>query len=324
MSDAEKAVVWTSLATQLPDLDLVRTAAQAAMALKVHGILETTGMPSASARLQHASLPTFDKSHHNKDHGLDDSSQAATVATTGAASSAGFSTSGGDFEDGVINVDSCLRSSPVDLDDDQNSNNDDGYDLLPLPVPAPERRILCAGSSSPLPRQDESRFHYGTLSQQQRLLLDNLAQDGSVFGMLSVDDNVDKLRQVIGSVNKTLSKCLTSIGKTGKAELDRQAKQMEIVRGLDSWSGMRGKFVSQRSLMEGFVNIEQCKDVKDEGILALVDGTFGFTGLGDLDLSDSSLTQFDSRYFLASLLGFLRRGCRRRCPTSCARITYCN
>ena len=41
------------------NLSWVRTAAQAALALKLHGILETTGYQSVSAKLQHASLPKF-------------------------------------------------------------------------------------------------------------------------------------------------------------------------------------------------------------------------------------------------------------------------
>jgi len=44
------------------NLSWIRTAAQAALALKLHGVLETTGCQSASAKLLHASLPTIHSS----------------------------------------------------------------------------------------------------------------------------------------------------------------------------------------------------------------------------------------------------------------------
>ena len=144
------------------DYGWVRTAAQAAIALRIHGMLETTGMPSASARLQHASLPQFAAHRRYADDFLMGSGSehqkhpgAATLGNDGAIQPTGF-------EDGVVQVSSELRKASPETDvvgltagnarkdtgDRDGDDDDDGYDLLPLPVPAPERRILVAGSTS--------------------------------------------------------------------------------------------------------------------------------------------------------------------------------
>merc|ERR1712151_1245418 len=56
-SEQSSSIISTPATSFLSNLSWVRTAAQAAMALKLHGILDATGYASASARLQHASLP---------------------------------------------------------------------------------------------------------------------------------------------------------------------------------------------------------------------------------------------------------------------------
>jgi len=141
-------------------------------------------------------------------------------------------------------VDSCLGSGAP-----TRATGDDGYDLLPLPIPAPECRIISASSDlqQAWAMARETRFHYGTPSLQGRISLDHHSEDDTAsafLGDISIDENIDKLREVIGSVDNTLSRCLASVGCIGKAQRDRQAKHLEIVRGLDSWSGMRGGFVS--------------------------------------------------------------------------------
>lgn len=257
----------------------VRTAAQAAMALKVHGMLETTGMPSASARLQHASLPSFESSPHNHDWEDDEaeSRERAMVREAGGETTSD-ATGGKEFEKGVVRVTSELQS------DDQHMQDDDGYDLLPLPVPAPERRILSAGSdahSSSQQQLRENRFHYGTTASQERYALEEEEESRSAFlGDISVDENIDKLREVIGSVDNTLARCLASSGGIGKARRGRQALQLDIVRGLDDWKGMRGRFVSQRSLLKGVAGIEQSKELYEESDLALIDGKENFSRWG--------------------------------------------
>lgn len=254
-------MTWNSVSLESSNFAWVRTAAQAAMALKVHGILETTGLQSASARLQHASLPSFGReagreeedsySQHVTQISLDDNllNQGACIAN--------------DFEVGVINVD-----------------GDDGYDLLPLPVPAPERRILSAGSElvhAQTSQGREERFHYGTVSDERNTSIEaHNDDDGAsvLLGDIAVDENIDKLREVIGSVDSTLTRCLGSVGRIGKAQRERQLKHLEIIGGFDSWEGMRGRFVSQRSLMKGVPGIGRSKEVYEESDLAFIDGKF--------------------------------------------------
>lgn len=220
------------------------------MALKVHGMLETTGLPAASAMLQHASLPTFGPAARMPDWDENDSSARDTASE--ATSQRGAS----NFEEGVV--------------------NDDGYDLLPLPVPAPERRILTVGSGIPNLADNlnyEERFHYGMGALDDRLQLVEEEDRASAFlADIAVDENIDKLREVIGSVDSTLSRCLASVGSIGKAHRERHQLHVDVVQGLDSWPEMRGRFVSQRSLMKGVAGIAQSKEIYEEGDLSLIDG----------------------------------------------------
>lgn len=243
-----------SLSPNSPNFAWVRSAAQAAVALKVHGMLETTGMPSASARLQHASLPVLPSARASDwEEDAGDGHQEPQCMRNDDDSRQ----DSGNFEEGVV--------------------HDDGFDLLPLPVPAPERRILAAGSDNFVPvsadASCEERFHYGTGAQHDRFSLHDEVDVSSAFlGDIAVAENIDKLREVIGSVESTLSRCLASCGGIGKVRRERQNLDLNIVRGLDSWAGMRGKFVAQRSLMKGVAGIEQSKEVYEESDLALIDG----------------------------------------------------
>jgi hypothetical protein len=268
----------TGVSPNSPNFAWVRTAAQAAVALQLHGMLETTGMQSASARLQHASLPSFGASARTSgwdDDETDSEVRGAVVKGAGEdETTTGTTQEANDFEEGVQHVQSELQS------DDLLAASDDDYDLLPLPVPAPERRILSAGSdlhaSSNTDR--ETRFHYGS-GEQGQFPLDVEEDARSAFlGDISVDENIDKLREVIGSVDNTLSRCLASSGRIGKARRERQALHLDLVRGLDAWEGMRGKFVSQRNLMKGVTGVEQSKEIYEESDLALIDGEFVLVG----------------------------------------------
>jgi hypothetical protein len=229
------------------------------MALKVHGMLETTGLNSASARLQHASLPAFGNQARSWDD--EEESQIATTATSTLGACTAVEEN---FEEGVVSVESELLC-------DEDAFGDDGYDLLPLPVLAPERKILSEGSDISAPNCSENRFHYGNGSSFNFNLDDDKYGNGFLCDA-SVDVNIDKLREVIGSVDNTLSRCLASSGGIGKAQKERQAIHLDVVRGLDSFAGMRGKFVSQRSLMKGVAGIGQSKDIYEEGDVSMIDG----------------------------------------------------
>ncbi|CAB9513367.1 expressed unknown protein [Seminavis robusta] len=290
---------WGSSSGAHPSLSWVRTAAQAAMALKVHGILETTGMQSASARLQHASLPNFDHpGGRQMDWGDEEQDDNANNNSGNNADAAAEPLSAaeqiGSFEQGVVSVLSELQAEV------RPPNDDDGYDLLPLPIPAPERRILSAGysqghqtdsssvSSGPGGSVDsrEARFHYGTQTLRRRFPVDEEDDARSAFlGDISVDEHIDKLREVIGSVDNTLSRCLASGGAIGRARRERLTLHLDIVQGFDSWKGLRGKFIQQRALLKGVSGIEQSSEVYEESDLVLIDDMSWQTSLANSAVS---------------------------------------
>ena len=268
LDDGKLSTFWAGSGTTQPNLSWVRTAAQAAVALQLHGVLETTGLPSASARLQHASLPNFDSSRNNAWNDDDGDIRGRLSPSSSTQDDVE------EFEEGVMQVKDELE------DDDFVDDDNVGYDLLPLPVPAPERQILALsadknkGKSS---ERQENRFRYGSPTLQERLLSEDPDDAHAAYlGEFAVDDNIDRLRDIIGSVDNTLSRCMASSGGIGKARRERLSLHLDVVRGLDSWEGLRGKFVSQRALLKGVSGIEQSRAVFDESDLALIDGMYIF------------------------------------------------
>lgn len=253
-----------------PNLSWVRTAAQAAVALRLHGVLETTGLPSASARLQHASLPKFDNS---RDAGWMNDDADIQLRTESDESPTSHEEE--NFEEGVLQVQDGLDAEDVD--------DDSGYDLLPLPVPTTERRILTYSDTRPnkigSKEVKEERFRYGESPPTFSGLAEELGrtiEDGkpALLGDIAVDENIDKLREVIGSVDHTLSRCLASSGAIGSAHSQRMALHLDIVRGLDLYEGLKGKFVSQRALLKGVSGIDQSREIYEESDICLIDGEF--------------------------------------------------
>lgn len=251
-----------------PNLSWVRTAAQAAVALQLHGVLETSGLPSASARLQHASLPKFDSS---RDAGWMNDDGENHLRTESDDSPTSHEEE--NFEEGVRQV-----QDGLDVDD---IDDDSGYDLLPLPVPTTERRILTYSDTRPSKVSSregkEERFRYAESPPTLPVLTQELrsaTEEGkpALLGDISVDENIDKLREVIGSVDHTLSRCLASSGAIGSTHRQIIALHLDIVRGLDFYEGLKGKFVSQRALLKGVSGIEQSREIFEESNMALNDG----------------------------------------------------
>ena len=247
-----------------PNLTWVRTAAQAAVALQLHGILETTGLPSASARLQHASLPSFKISRIS---GWADDDGEKLVVNDSEESPDNLREDS--FEEGVLHVQDELASDCL-LDQGEG----EGYDLLPLPVPAPERQIL---NVSEVKRNSgvkkETRFRYGGPSLEEGFVIESTEDEKRVYlGEMSIDENIDKLREVIGSLDNTLSRCMASSCGIERSRREQFVINLDILRSLDSWEGLRGKFVSQRALLKGVSNMEQSRDVFEESDLTLIDG----------------------------------------------------
>lgn len=259
----------------------VRTAAQAAMALKLHGILETTGMPSVSARIQHASLPQFDSSGRKFSAWDDDvlsEDHRTAMEYKNSNHSEIFCDDEGEFdsfERGVVKVESELD---VDF---EVADDSAGYDLLPSPVPLSERSALCAGSAPEerlsLEPTAESPFRTENSSYSRRLGNDAREKTakgsgqptfryglpqyspenyGVVLGDLSVDKDIDKLHDIIRSVDSTLGRCLAACLAIGEAHRQEYSLHLRILWGLDSWEGMRGEFITQRALLHGVTALE--------------------------------------------------------------------
>jgi hypothetical protein len=67
---------------------------------------------------------------------------------------------------------------------------------------------------------------------------------------------------------------LASGGGIGKVRRDRNNVQLDVVKGFDSWEGMRGQFISQRALLKGVNGLQQSKEIYEEGDLMLIDGKY--------------------------------------------------
>jgi len=271
MDDGKTSTFWNlhgSGGSMQPNLAWVRTAAQAAVALQLHGILETTGLPSASARLQHASLPSFNNSRNSG--WIDDDVEQLTGNDSEDSAENPVEDS---FEEGVLHVQDELASESYM---DQGEGEGEGYDLLPLPVPAPERQILNVSEAKRNSSdKKETRFRYGGPSLQEGMVVESTEDEKRVFlGEMAIDENIDKLREVIGSVDNTLSRCMASSCGIERSRRERFMISLDILRGLDSWEGLRGKFVSQRALLKGVSNMEQSREVFEESDLTLIDGEF--------------------------------------------------
>lgn len=270
MDDGKMSTFWSlqgAGATMQPNLAWVRTAAQAAVALQLHGVLETSGLPAASARLQHASLPCFDNAR-NLAWSEDDGEKIVRNDSSEDTENNELTDS---FEEGVMHVQDELESENADPFFDQDDGN--GYDLLPLPVPAPERQILNVGEAKKPEAKKESRYRYGSPTLVEGLEPTRVEEEKQVYiGEMAIDENIDKLREVIGSVDNTLSRCMASSGSIERSRRERLENHLNFLRGLDSWEGLRGMFVNQRSLLKGVSGIEQSREVWEESDLALMDG----------------------------------------------------
>ncbi|KAG7350726.1 PX domain containing protein [Nitzschia inconspicua] len=267
LEDGKNSTFWSLSGSPSlqPNLAWVRTAAQAAVALQLHGVLETTGLQSASARLQHASLPSFE-TPTTASWVFDDGDQVIQKEPEGS----NVEKSEESFEEGVMHVEDGLQQSSQAIASEEDAS---GYDLLPLPVPAPERQILSVGETNPRSAvAKETRFRYGSFSIDSSHAENRLGEDKRVYlGDMAIDDDIDKLRDIIGYVDNTLSRCLAGGDGIEQSRGECQSLHLRILRDLDSWEGLRGKFVSQRALLKGVSGIEQSREVFEESDLALIE-----------------------------------------------------
>jgi hypothetical protein len=222
------------------NFEWVRTAAQAAMALQVHGFLNATGMSSYSTRLQHASLPDLD--YHQRYRGeYNPYSQPP---------------SSGSGNWGSVNSTTFVEST---LDDD--------YDLLPTLTDQNSRFLY----------DDMSHSNSSTLATTNRVAL-SCSPDGLANGLFflkeeedsaaasNMDATIEKLRDTIGSVDECMKKSYKSFEKTAMAATSRADIHLHIVHLLDTIPGYRVESnngccfltMDEQSYLRGVTDIERC------------------------------------------------------------------
>ncbi len=256
------------------NLSWVRTAAQAALALKLHGILETTGYQSVSAKLQHASLPKFSKIGT---FSTGDEERTTHGEVHQKKRKEDVNDSEDDFEKGIV----CVKSN---LDEEAHyEDNGHGYDMLPSPLPLPERSALCAGSVLPkdltpvevtpspqsiynLPKEtNQSRVRYSDTSN-------NDEAGALLLGDVAVDRDIDRLRDIIRTVDASLSKCLSSGLCFGAETCEKTSIQLDFLREIDNGEGWRGKMIGQRALLKGVDSLEITREASLASTESFVSG----------------------------------------------------
>ena len=222
------------------DTPWLRAAAQVAVALQFHGILETTGYESTSARIQHASLPKF----NNAKNSWDEEDNADTTNNPGSRTKIASSPENeACFETGVVRIESGL-----------NNEEDVGYDLLPLPGLSDGQSVLNAGASV-LNTRGTCTVE-GTRQFIYRMATDKDVGDKlSTLGTVNVEIDIDKVREVIKSVDHTIGKMHNASVNVKKAQHERNAFKTSLLRDIDSWCGSSGDVISQRALVSGVAEI---------------------------------------------------------------------
>lgn len=249
-----------SEASSYVSLNWIRHAAQAAVTLKVHGILNATGMSTYSAKLQHASLPDFD--YHQSYRGTSQNIHPTHLKanpTNPQAHSKGFDGNAAEIQSGF---ESKVTSVECGLDDE--------YDLLPAPNQV-------RGSF-----YEESDFAE---------IPDQLSNDlGSENDPKSVDNTINKLRCVIASVDEHLSRCAAFHDKISEAARARINLHFNIIRAFDSNSFDEDAYnavdvaMDEQSFLRGITEMERSHE-----IMILADSGFHEELSWQKDLSSSAV-----------------------------------
>uniref|UniRef100_A0A7S3Q170 Uncharacterized protein n=2 Tax=Chaetoceros debilis TaxID=122233 RepID=A0A7S3Q170_9STRA len=241
--------------TQTTNLEWVRTAAQAALVLKVHGLLETAGYQSSSTTLQHASLPQFSSP---KAGGSRDSNESINDGDGRDV------TRGSDDNNRLENVG--RTSSRAKFDDDKYEC--DGFDILPENIPISERSALCAGSSF-AGNKDCTDEHLKppltpiNVREKADRDLYGVSDKCTSLGDIEVERDIERLRDLLQKVDKGFAMSYKALGTIGEKRHARAQLQINILRGVDSWEGMRGKILAQRSLLNGVNCLEEASRHSD-------------------------------------------------------------
>ena len=234
--------------SQTQNLEWVRSAAQAALVLQLHGVLETAGYQSTSTKLQHASLPRFASNN------VHDSLDSAAVNRS---------------ERREMDGDSVGSDEVSDL---ENDDEDDGFDILPDPLPLAERSALCAGSIFPNRSVGNApdTGSYCTYSVQTKDRYG--AMQHTSLGDMEVERDIDRLRDLLRKVDKSFAMCCNALIGINKQRRSRDVLHVSILRSIDNWEGMRGIFLSQLSLLKGVTCLESASKSSNDSYTRFGEG----------------------------------------------------
>lgn len=277
------------------------------MSLQFHGILETTGHESTSAKIQHASLPKFGGAGSSWDE--DETENTKNTANPKEAAD-------GDFESGVIRIESELAG-----DDDI-----EGYDLLPSPGPSEQYHVLNA-TSNVHSTTDEStsttrvRFVYGSSDESgsSEVVRENHSTDAVALGSVKVDSDIDKLKSIIKSMDHILKRLHKSSIVIESAQAAQNELQLGLLKDIDSFGDSRGGVISQRSLVDGVAALEGSNSALNASNGTISDGKLSSVLCSHVMITCSEfvLSLFiENRFWLAISVGIIGRGSDRRSERS--------
>ena len=281
------------------DLSWVRSAAQAALAMKLHGILENTGYQSSSTKLHHASLPKFSK-RQDQSIGIDESTHTSHDREKADVED----DDDDDFENGIVCIDSCL-----DEESGNGKSDGNGFDVLPLPIPLHKRSALCAGSSQTNTRIGKSneKSQHKSYNEIRPSCVDELSSydQGSItVGDVSVDRDIERLRGLMQSVDSSLKKAFSSGLIIGAESSEKVNYQLEMLREIDHGESM-GPRMSPNALLYGFESLERNRDTVNECTEQFVNGELEKIFISRLITTNTNLLFKPCSRFLLELISFI-------------------
>lgn len=249
------------------DISWVRSAAQAALALKLHGILETTGYQSTSTKLHHASLPKFSKVKGESD-GIDEESTSQITEKI----ELNQIDDDDDFEKGIICIETCL-----DGESDYENSSRTGFDVLPLPIPLHKRSALCAGSSQV---KDKS---LNTNDQFNRDLDDGVGtnygdcfssneQDSLIVGDVLVDRDINRLRDLMRTVDESLKRGFCAGLLIGAESSEKMSHQLSLLKEIDLGDSLCPRIIGQNALLTSVEALERSHNAVKDCIEKFING----------------------------------------------------
>ena len=171
--------------------------------------------------------------------------------------------------------------------------------MLLAPISLPNTSALCAGSLSRFRKEQQGdvlskkndvkrvdtkddftnnadRHHCQQQEQQQQRHRYYYGGSDDDLGDMSVDTDIDRLRDILSSLNKTLGMCLAATIQISEGVSQRIKLHMSILRGLDSCEGIRGVIITQRSLLEGVTSLEKGYHIYDTNAMEFSRGRIAF------------------------------------------------